>query len=43
MAQQLKALATLPIPSNHMVTRNHLQRDPIPSSGISEDSYSVLI
>lgn len=26
----------------HTVARNHLQWDPIPSSGASEDSYSVL-
>ena len=30
-------------PSNHMVAYNHLQWDLMPSSGVSEDSYSVLI
>ena len=44
MAQQLKALTALPevlssIPSNHMVAVMGF----IPSSGVSEDSYSVLI
>ena len=48
MAPQLRELAVLPevlssIPSNHMVAHNHLQWDLMPSSGISEDSYSVLI
>ena len=43
MAQWLRALTALPevlssIPSNHMVAHNHL----MPSSGVSEDSYSVL-
>jgi hypothetical protein len=43
MAQQLRALTALPqvlssIPSNHMVAHNHL----MPSSGVSENSYSVL-
>jgi len=31
------------IPGNHMVAHNHLWGDPVPSSGVSEDSYSVLI
>jgi hypothetical protein len=31
------------IPSNHMVAHNHLKWDLIPSSGVSEDSYSALI
>jgi hypothetical protein len=31
------------IPSNHMMARNHLEWDLMPSSGVSEDSYSVLI
>jgi hypothetical protein len=31
------------IPSNHMETQNHLQWDLMLSSGVSEDSYSVLI
>ena len=44
MVQWLRALIVLPnvlssIPSNHMVVHNHL----MPSSGVSEDSYSVLI
>jgi len=48
MAQRLRALAALPEvlssnPSNHMVAHNHLERNPMPSSGVSEDSYSVLI
>jgi hypothetical protein len=48
MAQRLRALTDLPevlslIPSNHMVTPNHLQSDPMPSSGVSKDSYSILI
>jgi hypothetical protein len=48
MAQQLRALTALPkvlnsIPSNHMLTHNHLEMDPMPSSGVSEDSYNVLI
>jgi len=30
-------------PSNYMVAHNHLQWDLMPSSGVSEDSYSVLI
>jgi hypothetical protein len=47
MAQQIRAL-TVPlkvlssIPSNHMVAHNHLYWDQIPSSGVSEDSDSVL-
>jgi hypothetical protein len=48
MAQWLRALAALPealssIPSNHIVADNHLQWDPMHSSGVSEDSYSVII
>jgi hypothetical protein len=48
MAQWLRALTALPEvlssnPSNHMVAHNHLGWDPMPSSGVSEDSYSVLI
>ena len=31
------------IPSNHMVAHNHLYWDLMPSSGVSEDSYSVLV
>ena len=47
MAQWLRALTALSevlssIPSNHMVAHNHWQRDLMPSSGVSEDSYSVL-
>ena len=30
------------VPSNHMVTHNHLKWDLMLSSGVSEDSYSVL-
>jgi hypothetical protein len=45
MAQRLRALTALPEvlssnPSNHMVAHN--QQDLAPSSGVSEDSYSVL-
>jgi hypothetical protein len=48
MAQWLRALTALPevlssIPSNHMVAHNHLYWDLMPSSGVSEDRYSVLI
>jgi hypothetical protein len=47
MAQRLRALTALPevlslIPSNHMVAHNHLKWDLMPSSGVSEDSDSVL-
>ena len=47
MAQRLRALTALPEvlssnPSNHMVAHNHPQQDLTPSSGVSEDSYSVL-
>jgi hypothetical protein len=47
MAQRLRALTAFPkvlssIPSNHMVAHNHLSWDLMPSSGMSEDSYSVL-
>jgi hypothetical protein len=43
MAQGLRALTALPevlssVPRNHMVAHNHLM-----PSGVSEDSYSVLI
>jgi hypothetical protein len=31
------------ISSNHMVAHNHLQWDLMPSSGVSEESNSVLI
>jgi hypothetical protein len=46
MAQHLKALAALPEvlssnPSNHMVAHNHLQWDPVPSPGMSEESNSM--
>jgi hypothetical protein len=48
MAQRLRALTALPevlssIPSNHMVAHNHLSWDPMPSSGVSEESDSVII
>jgi hypothetical protein len=48
MTQRLRLLTVLPevlssIPSNHMVAHNHLQGNPMPSSGVSEDSYSVLV
>jgi hypothetical protein len=47
MAQQLRALAAFPevlssIPSNHVVAHNHLKWDLMPSSGVSEESDSVL-
>jgi hypothetical protein len=47
MAQWLRALTALPevlssIPSNHMVAHNHLEWDPMPSFGVSEDSDSVF-
>jgi hypothetical protein len=48
MAQRLRALTALPevlssIPGNCVVAVNHLQGDLTPSSGVSEDSDSVLI
>jgi hypothetical protein len=48
MTQPLRALTALPevlssIPSNCMMAHNHLQWDPISSSGVCEDNYSVLI
>jgi hypothetical protein len=48
MVQQLKAPTALPgvlssNPSNHMVAHNHLQWDLMPSSGVSENSYSVYV
>jgi hypothetical protein len=47
MAQRLRALTALPKvpssnPSNHMVAHNDPEQDLTPSSGVSEDSYSVL-
>jgi hypothetical protein len=47
MAQWLRALTALPevpssISSNHVVAHNHLSRDLMPSSGVSEDSYIVF-
>jgi hypothetical protein len=47
MAQWLRAPTALSKvlssnPSNHMVAHNHLSQDLTPSSGVSEDSYSVL-
>jgi hypothetical protein len=48
IAQQLRAPTALPevlssIPSNLMVVYNICNGDPMPFSGVSEDSYSVLI
>jgi len=48
MAQWLRAPTALPEvlssnPRNHMVTHNHLSWDLMLSSGVSEDSDSVLI
>jgi hypothetical protein len=48
MVQWLRALTALlevlsSILSNHMVAHSPLQRDLTPSSGVSEDSYSVLM
>ena len=48
MAQWLRALTALQkvlssIPGNHMMAHNHLEWDPMPSSGVSEDSNNVLI
>jgi hypothetical protein len=48
MSQRLRALIALPevlssIPSNHMMAHNHLQWDPMPSSGVSEVSYGGLM
>jgi hypothetical protein len=48
MVQWLRALAALPkalssISSIHLVAHNHLSWNPMPSSGVSEDSYSVFI
>jgi hypothetical protein len=48
MAHQVRALTALSEvlisnPSNHMVAHNHLSWDLMPSSGVSEDSYSILI
>ena len=45
---QLRVLTALPevlssILSNLMVAHNHLQWDPMPPSGMSEESNSVLI
>jgi hypothetical protein len=47
VAQRLRALTALPKvlssnPRNHMVAHNHLLLDLMPSSGVSEDNYSVL-
>jgi hypothetical protein len=47
MAQRLRTLTALPkvlssISTNHMVAHNHLYRDLMPSSGMSEGSDSVL-
>jgi hypothetical protein len=48
MAQWLRTLTALlevlsSSSSTHMVAHNHLKWDPMPSSGGSEDSNSVLI
>jgi hypothetical protein len=48
IAQHLRALTALPevmisVPSNHTAAHNHLIWDPMPSSCVHEDSYSVLI
>jgi hypothetical protein len=48
MAPWLRALTALPevlnaIPSNHMVAHNYLKWDLMPSSGVSGESYSILI
>jgi hypothetical protein len=48
MAQLLRALTALPevpssVPRNHMVANKHLVMASMPSSGVSEDSNSVLI
>jgi hypothetical protein len=48
MAQWLRGLTVLPevlgsIPSNYMVAHSHLKWDMVPSSGVSEDSDSILI
>jgi hypothetical protein len=48
MDQWLRALTARPkvlrsIPSNHVVAHNHKQCDLTPSSGVSENNYSVLI
>ena len=48
MAQQLRALTALPealssIPSNHTEAYNHVEWDRMPSAGVFEDSYNVLI
>jgi hypothetical protein len=48
MAQQLRTPTLLPkvlssILSNHMMAHNHLQWGLVPSSGVSDDSYSVFI
>jgi len=48
MILQLRALAALPevlssIPRNHMVAHNHLYWEPMPSSGVSEDSVLIYI
>jgi hypothetical protein len=48
MPQWLRVLIDLPevlnsISSNYMMAHNHLLWDLMPSSGVSEDSYSVLV
>jgi hypothetical protein len=48
LTQWLRALTALSeilgsIPRNHMVAHNHLKWDPMPSSGVSEESNIVFI
>jgi hypothetical protein len=48
MAQRLRVLTALPKvlssnPPNNMEAHNHLLGYLMPSSGVSEDSYSILI
>jgi hypothetical protein len=48
MAQRVRALTALPevlisSPSTHIEAHNHLLWNLVPSSGVSEDSYSVAI
>jgi hypothetical protein len=47
MAQRLRALNAFPevlssIPSKYVVAHSYLKWDPMPSSGVSEESNSVL-
>jgi hypothetical protein len=48
MALQFRAMTALPevlnsISNNHMVAHKHRSWDPMPSSGVSEDSDSALV